>query len=351
MRSEDGRPSSEVQVRILVLGGTRFIGPHVVRRLVAEGHDVALFHRGRTEADLPAGVPHIHGSLRDAAEHVMDFRKQAPETVLFMVPIGEDDARIVMETFDGLARRLVAVTSQDVYRAYGRILGNEPGPPISTPLDEDAPLRERLYPYRGETARSDDDPAKWMDDYDKILVERVVMGHPRIAGTILRLPMVYGENDGGRIHGYLKRMDDGRQAILLDEAQARWRWSRGYVEDVASAVALALTDERAAGRIYNIAETDAPTEREWIQRIATAASWTGKIVELPQGRLPVEGDFTQDLVADTTRIRRELGYAETISREEAMLRTVRWQRAHPPKRIDPAQFDYAAEDAILKGND
>jgi hypothetical protein len=38
---------------------------------------------------------------------------------------------------------------------------------------------------------------------------------------------------------YIKRMDDGRPVILLDEAYARWRWARGYVENIAHAIALA----------------------------------------------------------------------------------------------------------------
>ena len=41
-------------MKVLVIGGTNFIGPPLVRRLVALGHEVAVFHRGRTQADLPA---------------------------------------------------------------------------------------------------------------------------------------------------------------------------------------------------------------------------------------------------------------------------------------------------------
>lgn len=43
-------------MRVLVLGGTNFIGPPVVRRLVDLGHEVAVFHRGQTQAELPGGV-------------------------------------------------------------------------------------------------------------------------------------------------------------------------------------------------------------------------------------------------------------------------------------------------------
>jgi hypothetical protein len=50
---------------------------------------------------------------------------------------------------------------------------------------------------------------------------------------------------------------------------------------------------------------------------------------------------------DTTKIRHDLGYHETMSRAEALERTVLWDREYPPKDIDPAQFDYQAEDAIL----
>ena len=96
---------------------------------------------------------------------------------------------------------------------------------------------------------------RWLDDYDKILVERVVIGEPDLPGTILRLPMIYGPGDDAhRLFPYLKRMDDGRPAILMEEVRARWRWARGYVEDVAEAVVSAVLDDRAAGRVYNVSE-------------------------------------------------------------------------------------------------
>jgi hypothetical protein len=46
-------------------------------------------------------------------------------------------------------------------------------------------------------------------------------------------------------------------------------------------------------------------------------------------------------------IREELGYEEPIQFEEALIRTVAWERSHPPDDIDPADFDYAAEDEAL----
>ena len=179
-------------MKILIMGGTGFVGPRVVELLVEEGHEVAIFHRGRTDADLPVGVEHILGERERLGDFADELGRFAPEVVVDVAPMLEEHARAVMGTLGGLARRVVAISSGDVYRAYGRLTGLEPGPPDPVPLGEDAPLRERLYPYRGEEPRAAEDPMRWADDYEKILVERAVMGDPGLPGTVLRFPAVYG---------------------------------------------------------------------------------------------------------------------------------------------------------------
>jgi nucleoside-diphosphate-sugar epimerase len=342
-------------MRVLIIGGTGFVGPHILRRLVSRGHEVLAFHRGQTEADLPSEVVHLHGDRERLADHRSAFARFAPEVVLDTRPMTEGQARILMEAVRGIARRAVALSSGDVYRAYGLLHGTEAGPSQGIPIVEDAPLRLRLWPYRGETPRAPDDPMRWLDDYDKILVEKVVMEEPALPGTILRLPMVYGPGDDAhRLFPYLKRMDDGRPAILMEEVRARWLWARGYVEDVAEAVVSAVLDDRAAGRIYNVSESHAMTEAEWVREIGRAVGWEGEIIAVsgdhlpPRLRLPL--NFGQHLTYDTTRIRKELGYSEGLPRADAIRRTVDWERSHPPDRVDSQDFDYAAEDAVLEEN-
>ena len=338
-------------MRVLVIGGTGFIGPHVVGRLVAMGHDVTVFHRGRHEADLPASVRHIHAE--EAGMPVTAFpqelKRPAPEVVLHMVPVGEQDTREAVRAFRGVARRLIAISSGDVYRAYGVLLGLEPGPPDPVPLPEGAPLRRVLYPYRGLSSGPED----WRYHYEKILAERAVLSDPELEGTVLRLPAVYGPGDPARrLLPYVKRMLDGRPAILLGERQARWRWSHGYVENVAAAIALAATHEAAAGRVYNVGEDEVPTLAERIRRLGQVAAWEGRLVILPEGRLPAhlrEGSYRyeQDLVTETARLRTDLQHEDPVPLEEALRRTIEWERANPPVEPDPARFDYQAEDAAL----
>ncbi len=339
---------------VLVIGGTGFIGPHVVRLLSEQGHDLAVFNRGQSQADLPASVRRISGERAALPTLRAELARLAPDVVLDMYAMTQADARAVVETLAGIVGRAVAISSQDVYRAYGRLRGAEPGQPDPIPLDEDSPLRERLYPYRGETPRVGDDPQHWADDYDKIPVEHVYLGRPDLPGTVLRLPAVYGPGDDQhRLYDHLKRMDDCRSAILLDERAAGWRWTRGYVENVAAAIALAVTDERAAGRVYNVGELDAYSARDWVRRIAEAAGWDGRIVAAPPNRLPASLRFdlntAQHLVSDSSRIRRELGYVERVPPAAALARTVAWERANPP--ADPRPFDYATEDAALAALD
>lgn len=341
-------------MRVLVLGGTGFLGPDVVRFLVEAGATVTIFHTGRHEAPLPPDVAHLHGERERLADHHGAFLRFPPDVVLDMAPMIEAHADATMRAFRGLAKRVVAISSADVYRAYGRFHGTEPGPPEPTPIDEDAPLRERLYPYR-EFPR----PMPHKDDYDKIPIERRVLGDSDLPGTILRLGLAHGPRSY-RYFEYVKRMDDGRHAILLASSFASWRGTRAYAEDVARAVALAVLDRRAAGRIYNVGEPDGTAEATWVRALGDAADWRGEIVAVPEERVPAPlrerlprwcwEREAQHLVLDTTRIRSELGYAERVSRADGLDRTVQWMRAHPPRGDHPVirgPFDYAAEDELL----
>jgi nucleoside-diphosphate-sugar epimerase len=332
-------------MRVLIIGGTSFLGPPLVRRLTALGHEVAVFHRGRTRAELPAGVAEILGDRNAFEPHLAEFRRLGPEVVVDMIALTEADAQGLITTFRGLARRTIVISSADVYRAYGRFLGTETGPIEPTPLTEDSPLRTALFPYRSR-AQGPSDVFRW---YDKILVERVFLGDPGLPGTALRLPMVHGPGDPHRrLSPYLKRMDDGRPVIVLDGVMARWKCPRGYVEEVASAIAAAVVDDRAAGRVYNIGEPAACTEAEWVRRIGEAAGWRGEIVAAPAGRIRLPYDCAQYLDTDSSRIRQELGITEAADPREALELTVAWERAHPPAASQGVGLlEYEAEDALL----
>lgn len=334
---------------ILAIGATGFIGLHVVRHLVRQGHDVAVFHRGTTDADLPDAVQHLHGDRNTLADHADAFESLAPDVVIDLVLYTEAQARQAVDVFSRCTVRLVAISSSDVYRNYDGWRGASDHDPDSVPLDEEAPLRDELYPYRGYEGLD----FAYADDYDKILVERVVMEASALLGTVLRLPAVYGPGDAQhRLGPHLRRMDDGRPAILMDEQQAQWRWTHGYVENVAAAIARTATDERAAGQIYNVGETTTPPTAERVKAIGRVVGWTGEVVPLPADQLPehlqAPFEWRYELATDTCRLRDGLDFQPPVPFEEAVRRTAAWERAQRPADFGSLEDEYAAEDAALR---
>ncbi len=54
-------PAPPAPKKVLILGGTGFIGPHIVEALSAHGHTVTLFNRGKTHAELFPELEKLHG--------------------------------------------------------------------------------------------------------------------------------------------------------------------------------------------------------------------------------------------------------------------------------------------------
>jgi nucleoside-diphosphate-sugar epimerase len=296
-------------MRVLILGGTGLTGPHAARRLAGMGHEITVLHRGAHRAKLPVGVREIVGNKLPAEARSQDV-------VIHMWAMTEADAAEFVATYRGYAGRAVVISSGDVYRAYGRLTGKEPGPPDAVPLSEDAPLRESRYPYA--------------TDYEKILVEQVCRGQSELPVTILRYPAVYGPNDSHRFQPWVRPMLSGEPEVTVPDTFAAWRWTHGYAEDVAGAVVLAATDARASGRIYNVGESETPTWAERLADLAEAVGWNGRIVARPVHEFPDSQQFPpdprQDLMVDTRRIRGELGYREVVPRAEGYRRTMAWER-------------------------
>ncbi len=281
-------------MRVLVVGGTRFIGAHAARQLVEAGADVTVFHRGKSENPVLPTVAHIRDAAAEypIARYPDAVARADWDVVVHMVLMGEADARAAAEPFAGRAGRLVMISSGDVYRAYGRLTGLEPGPPDPVPLTEEAPLRCVFYPYRAQAAQL----GAYAPDYEKILAERAVRSSA-LPAAILRLPKVYGPEDNGdlaTIYGFASRPD--------------WRWTHGHVDNVAHAIVLAATHPAAPGNTYNVGEEHTPTMGERLARLPPR----------PARKAP-PFRFEQDMVCDTGRIREELGFREIVDESEAMI--------------------------------
>jgi nucleoside-diphosphate-sugar epimerase len=337
-------------MKVLLIGGSGFIGPPTVIVLQKSGHQITIFHRGKTPT--PEGTAEILGDHNFLQDHQPEFRQQKFDVIIDFVLSSGRQAQQLMDTFRGIAGRVVALSSMDVYRAWGVFYNAEPGALQELPLTEDSDLRTSRNTYPPEALKKARSVYGWIDEeYDKIPVEQAILGDPRLPGTVLRLPMIYGPGDPvHRFHPILKRIDDRRKHIIFADDVAPLRTPRGYVEDVGVAIALAATSPSGAGCVYNVCESESFGELDWARKIAAPTGWDGEFVVLPHDRTPKHllwpGNTAQHIVASSERIRKELGYREVLPREEAIRRTIEWERANPPA-APLAQFDYTSEDAAL----
>lgn len=319
-------------MRVVVLGGTRFIGRAAVDELVAAGDQVLVVHRGVLEPDDMPEVEHLHCERPELARHRAELEAFAPEMAIDCRALTRRDAELALEALPGV-ERWVVISSVDVYRAFGALNDNIETDPV--PLDEESPVRENRYPYRGRMPG--------MDEYDKLDVEDTYL--PRGA-TVLRLPMVYGEHDYQlREEFLLRRLRAGRKRIPF--GGGTWLTCRGYVRDVARAVRLALL-KPVGGEVMNVCEDRAYSIGLWSRMILRAAESDAELVRVADELLPEDlgptGTMSQHIAASARKARALLGWS-TTDPFATLQTTVRWHLAHPPQKADD---DFSADDRALE---
>jgi nucleoside-diphosphate-sugar epimerase len=319
-------------LRVIVLGGTRFIGRAIVEELAGSGDDVMVVHRGQLEPDDMPLVRHLHADRAELGDHGAELGAFKPDAAIDCRALTRADSETAIGALpDGI--RLIVISSVDVYRAFGALNDDRETDPV--PLDEDSPVRPNRYPYRGRMPG--------MEQYDKLDVEDVYLAH---GATSFRLPMVYGEHDYQlREEFILRRVRAGRTRIPFGSGQ--WLTCRGYVRDIARGVRLALQTPEAMGHAINLCEDRTYSMRMWSKLILDAAGSSAELVQVPDDLLPEDlkptGTMTQHILASARKARAMLGWT-TSDPLESLRTTVSWHLANPPK---DAGTDFAADDLAL----
>ena len=319
-------------MRVVVLGGTRFIGRAIVEELAAAGHEVLVVHRGNLEPDDMPPVQHLHTDRMELGAHRGELAAFGPDAAVDCRALTRADSEIVLDTLPA-GLRLVVISSIDVYRAFGALNQDLETDPV--PLDEDSAVRPTRYPYRGLMPG--------MEHYDKLDVEDLYLAR---GATSVRLPMVYGEHDYQLREDFiLRRLRAGRARIPF--GAGTWLACRAYVRDVARGVHLVLESPDAAGHVFNLCEDRTYSMRMWSRMILDAAGSTVELVRVSDDLLPEDlkptGNMSQHIVASAQKARSTLGWT-TSDPAESLGTSVRWHLANPPPNPDP---DFSADDRAL----
>jgi 2'-hydroxyisoflavone reductase len=314
-------------MQILVLGGTQFLGRHVVEAALARGHDVTLFNRGLTRPDLFPGVEKLHGD-RDGDLAALEGRSfDAVVDTSGYVP------RIVQETIDALGEvgHYTFVSSISVYAD------------VSTPPTEESPVAELEQPTE-----------EWREAYGelKALCEDVV--RERFPNAFIPRPgLIVGPWDPtGRFTYWPVRLAAGGRVLAPapPDADAQVIDVRDLAAWIVSAAETGLTGTfNAVGprlrrdALLEACRTDAEAELVWVDGDFLAEHEVGEWMELPlwlhgpeyRGMLSV--DPSRAIAAGLT----------TRPVAESARDTLEWVRSGEAPAEPPAGLDPGKERAVL----
>jgi nucleoside-diphosphate-sugar epimerase len=190
-------------VRILVIGGTQFVGRGIVEEAVRRGHEVTVFHRGATEPDDLPEVEHVHGDRRtDLASLGRGSWDAAVDTHAY-VP---GDVRTAADALSGAVSRYVLVSTIAVHRGD-----------VPVPANEESPRHP---------PRFSDDPAFTAETYGPLKVACEQEAASLFAGRCLTIRPGYliGPHDPtDRFTAYVRRATAGGEMVAPPPPDAPFR--------------------------------------------------------------------------------------------------------------------------------
>ncbi len=285
-------------MRVLVTGASGFIGGVVCRQLLAADHDVAaLVRRPGTE---PPGTAPIAGKL-DAEGGLSDPLALArPDCVVHLA------AEIASQRH---AARVIEVNVGGTRRLLDACLSLSPEKPAAGPRFVFASTVVTGDPHGALLTEESSLPVETPYGRSKQECERMVL-ESGLPAVVIRPSHVYGPGGWYGEELVPRLRQPGRFAVI---GSGENLWDVVHVEDVASAILLAISEEAANGRIYHVAD-DAPIS--FYDFMALTASELGvgrpRRIPAPLARL-VAGSNAVDAVvrsarSSNARIKQELGW-------------------------------------------
>jgi UDP-glucose 4-epimerase len=300
--------------RILVTGGTGFIGATLVRRLVTAGHRVRVFDNNSTgDAAHLAGVDAelVEGDIRDVP--ALDAALAGMEAVVHLAAAGSVILSIadpaanfdvnVLGTFRVLDAARRAGVERTVQASTGGALIGEATPPVS-----ESSLPKPISPYGASKLAGEGYAHAFAAAYG-------------LRTVALRFANAYGpwsERKQGAVTTFFRAIQAGEPIVIYGDGSA----SRDYthVDDISRAIELALDRDVRGGTVLHIASGVETTTAELADLCRGAAGAPDHPVEYRPGRVGEVGrNFASyDLAGQV------LGYAPSISREAGMRSTWQW---------------------------
>jgi nucleoside-diphosphate-sugar epimerase len=355
-------------MKVLVMGGTQFNGLALVRELVRGGHDVTILNRGKTAAQLPAGVGRLTADRTDPESVRAALRGLEFDCVQDISAYRPEDVRLMTEILRGHTGHYVFASSTVIYAASDLL-----------PITEDHPV----------------DRSELQNEYglNKLLCEDHLIREHREHGfpaTIVAFSMVFGPHNilPDREQRMFMRLLRGRKVLLPGDGTTVGQV--GHVYDEARALRMLMGNTKTLGRRYNLTGADCFTDEGYVDTFAEVMGVEAQKVFVPPdlmddlyaGRVQLGGGALQTNVDIRTtrqddrgaalfrlqrilqrlaphihhwnksvifgidRLRRDVGWEPEYSFRGAVEQTWEWMRR---EGLDKTRdFDFSGEDELLE---
>jgi nucleoside-diphosphate-sugar epimerase len=256
-------------MKVLVIGGTLFIGRQLVEELVKGGHEVSILHR-KPKHDFGRRVENLMADRGDAEAVREAIGRRKFEVVFDNVydwERGTTAAQVEATVHTVASDRLERYIFLSSVGAYGDGLNHKESDPLAPDYN--------AVPYNRHKATT-----------ERMLFRMHVQ--KRLPVVTFRPPFVYGPgNPFYREQFFWDRLRAGRPIVIPGDGHRLMQFV--YVNDLVEAMVRSMAEPRAEGEAFNISDTKPVTQVELVDRLARAANVEPVLVRIPRDTIQQAG--------------------------------------------------------------
>ncbi len=308
-------------MRILIMGGTRFIGVYLTKVLLEQGHEVVLFNRGNKPAPI-AGVAQIYGDRKDAAQLKDKLASESFDVVFDNNGRELSDTKPLVEIFQDRVQHFIYVSSAGVY------------------------LKSHQMPHKEEDAVDPNSRHKGKHQTEAYLAES------GIPWTSIRPTYIYGSQNYNDLEAwFFDRLVRNRPILIPGNGLHFTQF--GHVQDLAVGMSKIIGNPKAIGQIYNLSGDRYVTFDGLAYACAEAIGKSPDEIKIVHYE-PSNFDFgkrkafplrVQHFFADITKAMRDLDWKPQYDLVSGLKES--FQNDYLASGRDSAEVDFSLDEAIL----